>query len=120
VAHFAETVSLVQAIIVTRSRDEWIALLTSIGVPCAPINTLRDLLDHPHTAARGIILDYEHPDLGSLKTVAQPIVFDGAERKVTRPPPLHGKHSREILAEIGYATETIDRLVKDGMVVTRD
>jgi len=52
--------------------------------------------------------------------VAQPIVFDGAERKVTRPPPLHGKHSREILGEIGYATETIDRLVKDGMVVTRD
>ena len=120
VAHFAETVSLVQAIVATRSRDEWIALLTSIGVPCAPINTLRDLLDHPHTAARGIVLDYEHPELGALKTVAQPIVFDGAERKVTRPPPLHGKHSREILGEIGYATETIDRLVKDGMVVTRD
>jgi crotonobetainyl-CoA:carnitine CoA-transferase CaiB-like acyl-CoA transferase len=39
---------------------------------------------------------------------------------VTRPPPLHGNDSREILAEIGYATETIDRLVKDGMVVTRD
>jgi len=61
VAHFAETVSLVQAIVATRSRDEWIALLTSIGVPCAPINTLRDLLDHPHTAARGIVLDYEIP-----------------------------------------------------------
>lgn len=120
VAHFAETVSMVQAIIGARGRDEWIQLLTSIGVPCAPINTLRDLLDHPHTAARGIILDYEHPELGALKTVAQPIVFDGGERKVTKPPPLHGKHSREILAEIGYSTEAIDRLARDGMVVVHD
>jgi crotonobetainyl-CoA:carnitine CoA-transferase CaiB-like acyl-CoA transferase len=111
---------MVAAIIAARGRDEWIALLASIGVPCAPINTLRDLLDHPHTAARGIILDYEHPELGPLKTVAQPIVFDGAERKVTRPPPLHGTDSRAILTEIGYAAETIDRLVKDGMVVARD
>ncbi len=120
VAHFAETVSTVQAIIGTRTRNEWLQLLASIGVPCAPINTLRDLLDHPHTAARGIILDYEHPELGPLKTVAQPIVFDGAERQVTRPPPLHGKHSREILAEIGYSAEAIDRLAQAGMVVARD
>jgi crotonobetainyl-CoA:carnitine CoA-transferase CaiB-like acyl-CoA transferase len=116
VANFAETVSTVQTIVGTRSRDEWIELLTSIGVPCAPINTLRDLLDHPHTIARGIILDYEHPELGHLKTIAQPIMFDGAERKVTTPPPLHGSHSREILSEIGYSREAIDRLVKTGTV----
>jgi crotonobetainyl-CoA:carnitine CoA-transferase CaiB-like acyl-CoA transferase len=120
VARFAETVVMVQAIVATRSRDEWIKILTSIGVPCAPINTMRDLLDHPHTAARGIIIDYEHPQLGALKTVAQPIVFDGEERKVTRPPPLHGQHSREILAEIGYSTEAIDGLARDGTVVVRD
>jgi crotonobetainyl-CoA:carnitine CoA-transferase CaiB-like acyl-CoA transferase len=120
VAHFAETVSTVQAIIGTRSRDEWIQLLTSIGVPCAPINTLRDLLEHLHTGARGIILDYEHPELGMLKAVAQPIVFDGAERRVTRPPPLHGKHSREILEEIGYSSEAIQQLVQTGSVVVSD
>ena len=120
VAHFAETVSTVQAIIGTRSRDEWIQLLTSIGVPCAPINTLRDLLEHPHTGARGIILDYEHPELGMLKAVAQPIVFDGAERRVTRPPPLHGKHSREILEELGYSSEAIQQLVQTGSVVVSD
>jgi crotonobetainyl-CoA:carnitine CoA-transferase CaiB-like acyl-CoA transferase len=120
VAHFAETVSTVQAIIGTRSRDEWIQLLNSIGVPCAPINTLRDLLEHPHTGARGIILDYEHPELGMLKAVAQPIVFDGAERRVTRPPPLHGKHSREILEELGYSSEAIQQLVQTGSVVVSD
>jgi crotonobetainyl-CoA:carnitine CoA-transferase CaiB-like acyl-CoA transferase len=120
VAHFDETVNVVQSIIATRSRNEWLELLTSIGVPCAPINTLSDLLDHPHTAARNILLDYEHPELGALKSVAQPIVFDGAERRVDRPPPLHGSHSRQILGEIGYPEELIDRLVKDGTVAAPD
>ena len=52
VAHFSETVDVVQSIIATRSRSQWIELLTAIGVPCAPINTLSDLLHHPHTSAR--------------------------------------------------------------------
>jgi crotonobetainyl-CoA:carnitine CoA-transferase CaiB-like acyl-CoA transferase len=120
VAHFNETVNVVQSIIGTRSRNAWIELLTTIGVPCAPINTLSDLLDHQHTAARGILLDYEHPDLGALKSVAQPIVFDGAERRVDRPPPLHGSHSRRILAEAGYSEQSIDRLVAEGTVVACD
>jgi crotonobetainyl-CoA:carnitine CoA-transferase CaiB-like acyl-CoA transferase len=120
VAHFNETVTVVQSIMGTRSRNEWLELLTAIGVPCAPINTLSDLLDHPHTTARGILLDYEHPDLGALKSVAQPIVFDGAARRVDGPPPLHGSHSRRILDEAGYSKETIDRLVADGTVVARD
>jgi crotonobetainyl-CoA:carnitine CoA-transferase CaiB-like acyl-CoA transferase len=120
VAHFDETVNVVQSIIGTRSRSQWIALLTAIGVPCAPINTLSDLLHHPHTSARGILLDYEHPDLGSLKSVAQPIVFDGAERRVDLPPPLHGSHSRRILGDIGYPEEIIDQLIAQGAVVARD
>jgi crotonobetainyl-CoA:carnitine CoA-transferase CaiB-like acyl-CoA transferase len=120
VTHFNETVEVVQSILGTRTRAEWLELLTAIGVPCAPINTLSDMLDHPHTAARGILLDYEHPELGALKSVAQPIVFDGAERQVDRPPPLHGSHSRRILADAGYSKETIDRLVEEGTVVARD
>jgi crotonobetainyl-CoA:carnitine CoA-transferase CaiB-like acyl-CoA transferase len=120
VANFAETVGIVQAIIATRARDHWVELLTKLKVPCAPINTLTDVLDHPHTGARGIIADYQHPELGALRTVMQPVVFDGAKRTVASPPPLHGKHSREILREIGYTAETIDGLAQAGTIVVRD
>jgi crotonobetainyl-CoA:carnitine CoA-transferase CaiB-like acyl-CoA transferase len=116
-AHRAETVGLVQGIIRTRSCDEWMRLLTELGVPCAPINTLAEALDHPHAAARGIVLDYLHPALGPLKGIAQPIQFDGATRTVQVPPPLLGQHTRAVLQELGYAEAEIGRMVGAGVVV---
>ena len=117
VAHRPETVGLVQEIIRTRRCDEWIDLLTGLGVPCAPINTLEDVLSHPHTAARGIVLDYQHPALGPLKTVALPIVFNAETRGLAAPPPMHGEHSRAVLHELGYAGAEITRLAATGVIV---
>ncbi|HEV2676736.1 MAG TPA: CoA transferase [Aliidongia sp.] len=117
VAHFAETVATVQAIVQTRPRDEWTALLTGLGVPCAPINSLQEMLDDPHTAARGIVLDYDHPTLGPMKSIAHPIVFNGAERSVRTAPPLHGEHTRRILAAAGYDADRIEELVAGAVIV---
>lgn len=92
-------------------------MLTELGVPCAPINTLDDVLGHPHTAARGIVLDYLHPVLGPLKTIAQPIQFNGEARGIKSPPPMHGEHSRAVLHELGYADADIARLAEAGVIV---
>ncbi|HVH80511.1 MAG TPA: CoA transferase, partial [Stellaceae bacterium] len=116
VAHFAETVATVQAIVGARPRDEWTALLTELGVPCAPINSLREMLDDPHTAARGIVLDYEHPTLGPMKGIAHPVVFDGAPRSVGTAPPLHGEHTRRILATAGYDVGQIEELAAASVI----
>ncbi len=117
VTHRAETIAFVQDLVRQRRCDEWVALLTGLGVPCAPINSLQDALDHPHTAARGIVLDYQHPALGPLRTIAQPVVFDGATRSVTLPPPMLGQHSRAVLQELGYADDEITRLARAGIIV---
>ena len=117
VRHRAECVALVQAIVRTRTCDAWIALLNELGVPCAPINTLQDVLDHPHTQARGIVLDYQHPTLGPLKTIAQPIQFEGERRDIKSPPPMHGEHSRAVLQELGYGDAEIDDLRAAGIIV---
>ncbi|MDB5363199.1 MAG: formyl-CoA transferase [Rhodospirillales bacterium] len=117
VAHFAETVATVQAIVETRPRDEWTALLTGLGVPCAPINSLQEMLHDPHTIARGIVLDYQHPTLGPMKGIAHPIVFDGAPRTVETAPPLHGEHTRQILAKAGYSEASIDGMISNAVVV---
>jgi crotonobetainyl-CoA:carnitine CoA-transferase CaiB-like acyl-CoA transferase len=111
------TVRIVQEIIATRSCDEWSELLTGLGVPCAPINTLKDVLDHQHTADRGIVLDYVHPALGPLKTIAMPIMFDAAPRDLKSPPPMHGEHSRAVLRELGYSPAEITLLAKAGVIV---
>ena len=120
VAHFATTVSTVQSIIATRTRDEWVELMTRIGVPCAPINSLTDMLAHPHTGARGIVMDYDHPELGPLKSIAHPVVFNAAERGLKSPPPRHGQHSREILSLLGYSDEDVERMRHAGVVATAE
>jgi len=117
VANFAETVATVQAIVGARPRDEWVSLLTELSVPCAPINSLREMLDDPHTEARGIVLDYDHPTLGPMKSIAHPIVFNGTTRTVGTSPPLHGEHTRRILAGIGYDDATVDAMAAKAVVV---
>ncbi len=111
-------VGIVQDIVRTRTRDEWLALLNELGVPCAPINTLAEALDHPHTAARKLVLDYDHPVLGPMKTIGQPIVFDGERAGAGTPPPMLGEHTAAVLAEIGYSEADIAALLSSKVIAT--
>jgi crotonobetainyl-CoA:carnitine CoA-transferase CaiB-like acyl-CoA transferase len=79
-------------------------------VPCAPINSIAQLLDHPHTQASGIIVDYAHPTAGQLKGVGHPVRINGAERRAGTPPPVLGQHTDAVLGEIGLSPETIGEL----------
>ena len=115
VANYAATVAAVRAVMLTRSCDEWIGILTSIKVPCAPINSFADVLAHAQTMATGMIGSTEHPLNGSMKTVCQPVVFDEQRNQPDMPPPVLGQHSREIMAELGLDQATIDALIKSSV-----
>jgi crotonobetainyl-CoA:carnitine CoA-transferase CaiB-like acyl-CoA transferase len=92
------------------SVTHWNEVLTSVGVPCAPINSIAQLLDHPHTRASGIIVDYEHQTAGPLKGVGHPVLINGAERRAGRPPPVLGQHTDDVLGEMGLSPEVIGEL----------
>ncbi len=106
-----ETVALVGAVMATRGRDAWLPALDAAGIPVSAVNTLSELSEHAHTTESGMKFHYEHPVLGPLQGVAQPLRFDGERCELRRPPPLHGEHSREILAEMGYSDDEIDALM---------
>jgi formyl-CoA transferase len=110
VAHRAETLGHVQTAIAKRPVADWDETLAKIGVPCSPINSLAQLLDHPHTKSTGMIVEYEHPVAGAMKGIAQPILFNEQPRKVGLPPPTHGQHTDEVLAEIGLPRGRIEEL----------
>jgi crotonobetainyl-CoA:carnitine CoA-transferase CaiB-like acyl-CoA transferase len=113
VKHRTETVGMVQAVMITRSCHEWVRLLSEAGIPCAPINSFADVTGHPHTQASGMVMQIEHPVLGTLNTVAQPLLFDGQRNVPSRPPPSHGEHTRAILADLGYSPDQIAQLEAD-------
>ena len=99
-----------------RPRDEWIAQLSAVGIPCSPLHTLGELSAHPHTRASGMVFDYDDPRRGPMHGVSQPIRFDGERPALRRPPPAHGEHGREILRETGFAEAEIERMASEGIV----
>ncbi|MFN0164632.1 MAG: CaiB/BaiF CoA transferase family protein [Burkholderiales bacterium] len=118
VRHRAETVGVVQAIMRTRSRAQWIKDLGAAGIPCSPVHNLAELSAHPHTAESGMVFEYPSAHGTTLKGVAQALRFDGARQELERPPPRLGEHSCELLREAGYAEEEITALITTGAVAT--
>lgn len=115
VLHRDETVARVQAALKAHPREHWIDALSEAGIPCSPIHTLGELSAHPHTEASGMVLELAHPALGALRSVAQPVRFDGQRPTPHRPVPLKGEHTREILLEAGVTADEVERLLSDGV-----
>jgi len=116
VAHRKETLDHVQAALAQHSATHWNDALTAIGVPCAPINSIAQLLDHPHTGASDIIVEYEHQTAGRLKGVGHPVLIDGAAREAGLPPPMLGQHTDDVLGEMGLSAETIGELRRSRVI----
>jgi crotonobetainyl-CoA:carnitine CoA-transferase CaiB-like acyl-CoA transferase len=116
VAHRKETIGLVQSAIAQHSVAYWNDALARVGVPCAPINSIAQLLDHPHTSASGIVVEYEHQIAGRLKGVGHPVLIDGTERNAGLPPPMLGQHTDDVLGEMGLSSETISELRRASVV----
>lgn len=116
VEHRTATVAAVGALLSRRTRSEWLDALAEAGVPCSPVQTLTEMLTHPHTAASGMVGEYEHPVFGRLKTVAQPLRFCGERNQQYQPPPLLGQNTVDVLRELGLETAEIHALASEKVV----
>ncbi|UXY25570.1 CaiB/BaiF CoA transferase family protein [Streptomyces sp. HUAS TT20] len=89
----------------------WCGLLKDAGVPVTPIRALDEVYDCPQTEALGIVRTTDHPDAGPLRQVAFPVNFRGERPPVRSAPPTLGRHSHDVLAELGYDEAQISRLL---------
>ena len=101
-----------------RTTAEWLTLLEKAGVPAGPVLSIREMHAHPQTIAREMVPEVEHPVAGKVQTIGLPVKFSKTPGKVAGPAPLHGQHSREILAELGYSEGEIDGLIAERAVGT--
>jgi crotonobetainyl-CoA:carnitine CoA-transferase CaiB-like acyl-CoA transferase len=111
-----KTVEVVTEIMRERTRAQWLNDLGAAGVPCSPVHNLGELVTHPHTAASGMLFNYDDPTHGNLNGVSQPLKFNGERPIQSRPPPSLGEHTDEILLEIGMAQQEIDQLYAGGII----
>ena len=110
-----ELAGIIQDIIATRPRDEWVDLLVRADVACGPVSTLEEVAADPHFRERGMFLEWEGP--GEHRwLVNHPLKFSETPASVRRPAPRLGEHTEEVLTEIGYSRQEVARLREEGAV----
>ena len=97
-----------------KTTQEWYDELSAVGVPVMYVNSLDELMDDPHLQAVGMFESRPHHRETGYVATKQPVKFSETPASIRRDPPGMGEHNREILREIGYADEDIDRLEEGG------
>jgi crotonobetainyl-CoA:carnitine CoA-transferase CaiB-like acyl-CoA transferase len=85
-----------------------------------PVHTIGEALEHPQTRARDMVVGLVHPQAGETKSLGCPVHFSRTPTRITRPAPMLGEHTRELLREYGYDDVAVDALVAAGVVESID
>ena len=99
-----------------KTTDEWYKLLSEHDIPAMFVNDIDELMDDPHLQAVDMFESRPHHRETGYISTKQPIKFSETPASIRRDPPGMGEHNREILHEIGYSDEEIDRM-EEGRVL---
>ncbi|MEC5181288.1 CaiB/BaiF CoA transferase family protein [Arthrobacter sp. CG_A4] len=102
--------------IATNTTEYWTAQLEDQGLLNAPVHTLEQTLADAQTEANGMIVEAEHPGVGTVKMLNAPIRLSATPPTVRRAAPRLGEHNVEVLLENGFDPETIERLQQLGVL----
>lgn len=108
-------IPLVEAATRVRTTAELLDLTRRYAVPCSAIRNIAEVVADEQVAAAELIQKAPDPEVEGYRDVAIPLRLDGQRPRAPSTPPLPGEHTREILAELGYAEREIERLIESGV-----
>ncbi len=118
--HANERLQLIQEALLERPAAEWLVILDEAGVPCAPVLTRREMIDHPQVVASGIVVEHDHPHAGPLRQARPAARFEGTPTEIRNGAPLLGEHTYDILRDLGYEDGDIGAMVSAGVLHAAD
>jgi crotonobetainyl-CoA:carnitine CoA-transferase CaiB-like acyl-CoA transferase len=109
-----EILSRLSEIFLTRTREEWVRLLQQEDIPISPVNDMEEAFQDPHILYRRMVEELEDPDLGKVRQVGVAIKLSKTPGRVEGVAPLPGEHTEQILKELNYRADEIERLREKG------
>jgi crotonobetainyl-CoA:carnitine CoA-transferase CaiB-like acyl-CoA transferase len=98
-------IPLLEQVLLTREVDEWLSAFRAAGIPSGPINTVAQALADPHTIARELVVETEHPRWGTVRSVGSPVRVGDAVPEYRRAP-YRNEDIDYVLGEVaGYSPE---------------
>lgn len=100
VTNRGQLVPILEAVMRSRTKADWLVALEAAKVPCGAINDLAEVFADPQVAARGMVTPWLHPLQSDLRLVASPLKLSATPPRNDRAPPLLGQHTDEVLREV--------------------
>ncbi len=101
----------------SRRTEDWVGVLQSRGVPCAPVNRVGEVLSDPQILHRELVREVRHSSVGPIRQLAPPFRFASGRYEMEAPPPLKGEHANTILLEAGYDQNRIEELSRSKVIL---
>ena len=113
----ASVIAHVEGIFAGHNTDEWERILTAGGVPCAPVKFVQELLEDEQVISNNYVIELEHELAGSIKMQAPPWKMSKTPPAPRGASPTLGRHTDELLAEVGYSESEIADLRQNGAIL---
>lgn len=110
-------IDALQEAFLTKTYEEWEAILGPAGVPVGCINTVDRIPTHPQVVARGSLVESEHPVAGRIKLMGPPVRLSDTPGAIRRPAPRLGEHTDEVLRErLGLSSDELAAFRRSGAI----
>jgi crotonobetainyl-CoA:carnitine CoA-transferase CaiB-like acyl-CoA transferase len=111
---------LLESAFASKPAAEWVRILTDNDIPAALTQSLQQFMRDPAVLHHKMIVQYDHPELGPLSLMGQPLRFSETQAPDAGPPPTLGQHTTQVLRQAGYADHEIADLRRRGVVAGKD
>lgn len=117
VQHRHVLVPRLEQIFRTRTVADWLERLRAAEVPAAPVNNVDDAFSEPPVEERDMIVEYDHPDVGTVRMPGSPIKMSEVPGPISRPAPRLGEHTDAVLKGLlSLSAEQITGLREKGAI----
>lgn len=103
--------------LVRKTTSEWLDILEDAGVPAAPVNNIEQMVDDPHTVARGMLPSVSVQEGIDTQVIGHAMKFSKSPPRMLKPAPQLGEHTAEVLQELaGYDQDKLRQLRAAGAI----
>jgi len=109
----------IEKVFAAHPTEHWVRKLDAAGVPGGPVFNYVQALDNEHSQVRNMVAEIDHPKIGRMKILGNPVKTSGELARSRLPAPWLGQHSAEVMRSLGYPDKDIDALFSDGVIYDR-